>query len=155
MLALIIAFVIVHTAARPDAGRSFCQTTTLWRGIVLPPLQCRVDTTPTHLKQLSYHISSFFNLSTSHNHIKIFLRRGQCGVCGVNMPVWGVRCVHAGVLYSCTPVRVCKPCHSVAPSSVVSYPLFISAAAARHHGDHRACSSASHWCGWSHRQKTR
>ena len=32
----------------------------------------------------------------------------QYGVCGVNMPVWGVRRGYAGVLFSCTPVCVCN-----------------------------------------------
>ena len=54
----------------------------------------------------------------------------QCGVCGVNMPVWGcaalicqcggVRRVYAGVLYSCNTVRVCNPCCSVTLYCVVS-----------------------------------
>ena len=41
----------------------------------------------------------------------------QCGVCGVNMPVWRV---YAGVLYSCNTVRVCDPCRSVTLYGVVS-----------------------------------
>ena len=36
------------------------------------------------------------------------------------MPVWGVRCVYAGVPYSCTPVCVRKPCCSVTLYCVVS-----------------------------------
>ena len=44
----------------------------------------------------------------------------QCGVCRVNMPVWGVRRVYAGVLYSCNTVRVCDPCRSVTLYGVVS-----------------------------------
>ena len=66
-----------------------------------------------------------YNPFTSHNHITIFFFSGavwlcRCGARGVNMPVWGVRCVYVGVLYTCTPVRVRKPCCSVTLYFVVS-----------------------------------
>ena len=64
----------------------------------------------------------------------------QCGVCGVNMPVWGVRRVYAGVPYSCTPVRVCNPCCSVTLYCVVS-----STSSAGQDGDRRPTSATQAW----------
>ena len=110
--------------------------------IVLPSLlQFSLATTPAQVKTVNYHTISFFS---SHNHITLFYRGAvrlcRCGVCGVNMPVWGVRRVYAGVPYSCTPVRVCNPCCSVTLYCVVS-----STSSAGQDGDRRPTSATQAW----------
>ena len=123
MLLLIVAFnVIFRTADRHYAGgRSFHHALwTAWMDRrVDATVKSRYDATPIN----NIHK---YNPFSSHNHITIyFFYSGavwlcRCGVRGVNMPVWGVRCVYAGVPYSCTPVCVRKPCCSVTLYFVVS-----------------------------------